>query len=138
MRYVSKIRAYGVAPVSVTDACQHSHKDGPNTRRPRQSFRVADAHQSKNAREFEGSALIGAEGPVSSSLDLATSNRSRQPSSSIASAREASGSLSPSDEVGALDASNLESFDENSVRQLLDFFEILDRWDREAHGKQTM
>ena len=57
MRCVSKIRADGVAPVPVADACQHSHKDGPNTRRPHQSSRVADAHQPKNARESEGGAL---------------------------------------------------------------------------------
>ena len=51
--------------------------------------------------------------------------------------REALGSLSPSvdREAGALDASNLESLDDYSVRQLLEFFEILDRWDRKAHGK---
>ena len=54
--------------------------------------------------------------------------------------REALGSLSPSDdrEADALNVSNLESLDDYSVRQLLEFFEILDRWDREAHGNQTM
>ncbi len=54
--------------------------------------------------------------------------------------REALGSLKPSvdRDAGALDACNLESLDDYSVRQLLEFFEILDRWDREAHGKQTM
>jgi hypothetical protein len=54
--------------------------------------------------------------------------------------REALRSLSPSGdrEAGALGASGLESLDDYSIRQLLEFFEILDRWDREAHGKQTM
>jgi hypothetical protein len=54
--------------------------------------------------------------------------------------REALGLLNPSGarEAGVLDASNLESLDDYSVRQLLEFFEILDRWDREAHGTKTM
>jgi len=58
----------------------------------------------------------------------------------IKSQREALGSLSPSGdrEAGALDASSLESLDDYSVRQLLKFFEILDRWDREPHGTETM
>jgi hypothetical protein len=79
MRHVDEIRGDGVAPVPAADACLHSHKDGPNTRRPHQSSRAAGSHQPKNAREFEGSALIGAEGPVSSSLDLLQSNRNSQP-----------------------------------------------------------
>ncbi len=28
----------------------------------------------------------------------------------------------------------LDSFDDTSVRQLIEFFELLDRWDREAHA----
>jgi hypothetical protein len=58
----------------------------------------------------------------------------------IESQREALGSLSPSGgrEAGALDAFSVASVDDYSVRQLLEFFEILDRWDREAHGTQTM
>jgi hypothetical protein len=134
MRCVSQIRANGVAPVPVTDACLHSHKDGPNTRRPRQSSRAADVHQSKNAREFEGGTLIGAEGPVSSGLNLAASNRNSQAGSQTVPARPVMGSLSPSGEAGTLGASRLESLDDYSVRQFLEFFEILDRWDREAHG----
>jgi hypothetical protein len=52
--------------------------------------------------------------------------------------REALGSLSTRGdrEAGARDAS--EFLEEYSVRQLIEFFEILDRWDREAHGNQTM
>jgi hypothetical protein len=75
MRHVDEIRADGVAPVPVADACLHSHKDGPNTRRPHQSFRAAGNYRPKNARVIEGSALIGAEGPVSSSLVTYTNNR---------------------------------------------------------------
>jgi hypothetical protein len=30
------------------------------------------------------------------------------------------------------------SFDDFSISQLREFFELLDRWDREAHGTQTM
>ena len=53
---------------------------------------------------------------------------------------EAPGSFSASAarEAGALNASDLESLDEYSIRQLIEFFQILHRWDREAHGNQTM
>ncbi len=53
---------------------------------------------------------------------------------------EALGSLSPSINraAGALDASDIDALDEYSIRQLLELFEILDRWDREAHGSQAM
>jgi len=50
MRYEHEIRVDGVAPVPVADACQHSHKDGPNTRRPHQIFPRSGVHQPKNAR----------------------------------------------------------------------------------------
>lgn len=58
----------------------------------------------------------------------------------VESQREALGSLKPSGdrEAGALNASDPELLDDYSVRQLLEFFEILDRWDREAHGTKTM
>ena len=115
MRCVSQIRADGVAPVPVADACQRSHKDGPKTRRPHQSFGVAGAHQPKNARGLG----------QSPNLD---------------SRREALGSLSASvdREAGALDTFRIESLDDYSTRQYIEFFTILDRWDREAHGNQTM
>ncbi len=70
MRCGDEIREDGVAPVPVADTCQHSHKDGPNTRRPHQqhALRAAGCYQPKSAQEFEDGVLIGAEGPVQSCL----------------------------------------------------------------------
>lgn len=31
-----------------------------------------------------------------------------------------------------------QSFDEQAIRQLIEFFELLDRWDREAHANEAM
>jgi hypothetical protein len=66
----------------------------------------ARVHRRKNVRELDGSTLIGAESLVP------RADR----------------------EAVTLNASGVESLDEYSVRQLIEFFEILDRWDRETHG----
>lgn len=79
MRCVSQIRADGVAPVPVADARLHSHKDGPNTRRPHQLSRAAYVHQPKNAREHEGGALVTRAARLPSSLDSYTNNRNTGP-----------------------------------------------------------
>ena len=50
--------------------------------------------------------------------------------------REAPNSISPSvsREAGTLNAPNAELLDDYSTRQLIEFLETLDQWDREAHG----
>ncbi len=88
MRCVSQIRADGVAPVPVADACLYSLKSGPNTRRPRQIPRVAVSHQPKNARRSRRRSLLGAReaSPMLrseaeqqvSSLDPYTNNRNTE------------------------------------------------------------
>lgn len=54
--------------------------------------------------------------------------------------REALGTDQTSDprEAGALDARTADSLTDDDVRQIIEFFTILDRWDREAHGTKTM
>jgi hypothetical protein len=37
-------------------------------------------------------------------------------------------------EAGTLNAPNAELLDDYSTRQLIEFLETLDQWDREAHG----
>jgi hypothetical protein len=61
----------------VADTRQHSHKDGPNTRRPHQPFRAAEGYQPKNARGV-GQSPIGAEGAVQSCLVPVENNRNSQ------------------------------------------------------------
>jgi len=41
-------------------------------------------------------------------------------------------------EAGALDVRTADSLSEDDLHQIIEFFTILDRWDREAHGTQTM
>jgi len=41
-------------------------------------------------------------------------------------------------EAGALDARTANSLSDDDIQQFIEFFTILDRWDREAHGTQTM
>lgn len=79
MRCGDEIREDGVAPVPVGDTHQQAHKSGPKTRRPHQDCPAQRGiNHPKNAREFEGRALIGAEGTVSSWLVSQKSNRNQQ------------------------------------------------------------
>jgi hypothetical protein len=41
-------------------------------------------------------------------------------------------------EAGALDARTADALSEDDLQQIIEFFTILDRWDREAHGTETM
>jgi len=41
-------------------------------------------------------------------------------------------------EAGALDARSADSLSVDDLPRLIEFFTMLDRWDREAHGTQTM
>ena len=59
MRCDDETRGDGVAPIPVAEAGQQAHKSGPKARRPHQLDGAAVHLQSKNAREFEGGALIG-------------------------------------------------------------------------------
>ena len=69
----------------------------------------ARVHRRKNVRELDGSTLIGSESLAPRAARVA----------------------------GTLDTP-VAVLDEYSVRQLSEFFKTLDRWDREAHGNQTM
>jgi hypothetical protein len=40
--------------------------------------------------------------------------------------------------AAALDVPSVDKLDDYSIRQFIEFFTILDRWDREAHGNETM
>ena len=54
--------------------------------------------------------------------------------------REASDTPSESEcrAADALNSSPTETLSEYEIRQFIEFFTILDRWDREAHGHETM
>ena len=41
-------------------------------------------------------------------------------------------------EAGTLEARTVDSLSDDDVHQFIEFFKILDRWDREAHGHETM
>jgi hypothetical protein len=40
--------------------------------------------------------------------------------------------------AGTLDARSADSLSDDDIQQFIEFFKILDRWDREAHGHETM
>ena len=75
--------------------------------------------------------------PSCTSPSQPKSGRGVERSSTLESQREALGTSSipgVEREAFALDAVPSGSFDDYSIQQLISFFEMLDRWDREAHA----
>ena len=73
--------------------------------------------------------------PREAGLTQPKNGRGSGQSPAVSTQREALGSLVESPEA---QAPSVDSLDESQITSLLEFFTLLDRWDREAHGKRSM